>query len=50
VGWLRQPGRPLPACLFSQEANPQPQISKNATEKRMARTAADSRSVMSGYE
>ena len=44
------PGRHLPTCLFSQEANPQPQISKDATEKRVARTAADSRSGMSGYE
>ena len=48
--WYRQPGRHLPACLFSQEANRQPQISKDATEKRVARTAADSRSGMSGYE
>jgi len=48
--WYRQPERHLPACLFSQEANPQPQISKDATEKRVPRTAADSRSGMSGYE
>ena len=36
--------------LFSQEANPHPQISKDATEKRVARNAADFRSGMSGYE
>jgi len=48
--WCPQPGRHLPRCLFSQEANRQPQISKDATEKRVARTAADSRSGMSGYE
>jgi hypothetical protein len=37
-------------CLFSQEADPQPHISKNATEKRVARTVAYSRSGMVGYE
>ena len=37
-------------CLFSQEADPQPHISKNATEKRVARTVACYRSEMNKYE
>ena len=41
---------PLPVCLFSQEANPYPQISKYTTEKRVARTVAESRSGLNGYE
>ena len=48
--WYRQPGRHLPRCLFSQEANSQTHISKDATEKPMARTTAGSRSGMDGYE
>ena len=39
-------GRHLRHCLFSQEANPQPHISKDATEKTMAWTTAGSRSGM----
>jgi hypothetical protein len=35
--------------LFSQGANPQPQISKDATEKRLARTVAYYRSGIDGY-
>jgi hypothetical protein len=35
--------------LFSQDANPQPQISKDATEKRVARTVACYRSEIDGY-
>ena len=35
--------------LFSQGANPQPQISKDATEKRVARTVACYRSEIDGY-
>ena len=34
---------------FSQEANLQPRISKDATEKRVARAIAHSRSGMNGY-
>jgi len=37
-------------CLFSQEADPQPHISKDATEKLVAQTAAGSRSGIDGYE
>ena len=37
-------------CLCSQEADPQPHISKDATEKRVARTVAHPRSGMDGYE
>jgi len=37
-------------CLFSQEANSKPHISKDATEKTMAWTTAGSRSGMGGYE
>ena len=37
-------------CLFSQEADPQPNISKDATEKLVTRTAAGSHSGMDGYE
>ena len=33
-----------------QEADPQPHINKDATEKLVARTAAGSRSGMDGYE
>ena len=48
--WCPQPGRHLPRCLFSQEANSQTHISKDATEKPTARTTAGSRSGMDGYE
>jgi hypothetical protein len=41
---------PLGHYVFSQDANPQPQISKDATEKRVARTVACSRSGMDEYE
>jgi hypothetical protein len=40
---------PLSQYLFSQDANPQPQITKDATEKRVARTIACYRSEMDGY-
>ena len=40
---------PLGHYLFSQDANPQPQISKDATEIRVATTVAKSRSGMNGY-
>ena len=40
---------PLGHYLFSQDANPQRQISKDATEKRVARTVARYRSGMDGY-
>ena len=43
-------GCPGVHCLFSQEADPQPRISKDATEKLVARTVAYSRSGMDGYE
>jgi hypothetical protein len=33
--WCPQPGRHLPRCLFSQEANSKPHISNYATEKTM---------------
>ena len=48
--WCPQPGRHLPRCLFSQEANSQTHISKNATEKPTARATAGSHSGMDGYE
>ena len=40
---------PLGHYLFLQEANPQPQISKDATEKRVARTVACYHSDIDGY-
>lgn len=40
---------PLDHYLLSQVANPQPQISKNANEKRVARTVACHSSGMHGY-
>ena len=43
------PEIPLGHYLFSQDANPQPHISKDATEKRVARTVACYRSEMDGY-
>ena len=43
-------GCPGVHCLFSQEADPQPRISKDATEKLVARTVVYSRSGMDGYE
>ena len=43
------PEHPLDHYLFSQGANPQPQISKDATEKRVARTVACYRSEMDRY-
>ena len=43
-------GRHLRHCLFSQEANSQPHISKDATEKTMAWATAGSRHGMGGYE
>ena len=39
-----------PQSQASQEADPQPHISKDATEKLVARTAAGSHSGMDGYE
>ena len=48
--WCRPPEHPLGHYLFSQEANPQSQISKDATEKRVARRVARYRSGMDGYE
>ena len=48
--WCPQPGRHLPRCLFSQEANSQTHINKDATERPTARTTAGSRSGMGGYE
>ena len=48
--WCPQPGRHLPRCRFSQEANSKPHISNDATEKTMAWTTAGSRSGMGGYE
>jgi len=48
--WCPQPGRHLPRCLFSQEANSQTHINKDATERPTARTTAGSRSGMDGYE
>jgi hypothetical protein len=47
--WRHPPLLPLSQYLFSQDANPQPQISKDATEKRVARTVACYRSEMDGY-
>jgi hypothetical protein len=38
--WCHPPEHPLGHYLFSQDANPQPQISKDATEKRVVRTVA----------
>jgi hypothetical protein len=43
------PEHPLGHYLFSQDGNPQPQISKHATEKRVARTVACCYSEMDGY-
>ena len=40
---------PLGHYLFSQDASPQPQISKDATEKRVVPTVACYRSGMNGY-
>ena len=48
--WHRQSGRHLPTGLFSQEANPQTQTCKDATEKSVAQTVAYCCSGMSGYE
>ena len=48
--WCHPPEHPLGHYLFSQDANPQPQISKDATEKRVARTVACYRSGMNKYE
>jgi hypothetical protein len=47
--WRATPEHPLSHYLFSQDASPQPQISKDATEKRVARTVACYRSGMNGY-
>jgi hypothetical protein len=47
--WCHPPALPLGQYLFSQDANPQPQISKGATERRLARTVACHRSVINGY-
>ena len=47
--WCHPPEHPLGHYRFSQDANPQPQISKDATEKRVARTVACYRSEMDGY-
>ena len=48
--WHHRPERHQRHCLFSQEADPQSRISKDATEKLVARTVAHSRSGMDGYE
>ena len=48
--WHHRPERHQRHCLFSQEADPQPHISKDATETTMAWTTAGSRSGMGGYE
>jgi hypothetical protein len=47
--WCHPPEHPLSHYLFSQGANPQPQISKDATEKSVALTVACYRSEMDGY-
>jgi hypothetical protein len=47
--WCQPPEHSLDHYLFSQGANPQPQISKDATKKRVARTVACYRSDMDGY-
>jgi hypothetical protein len=47
--WCNTHEHPLGDYLFSQDANPQPQISKDATEKRVAWTVARYRSEMDGY-
>jgi hypothetical protein len=44
------PEHTLGHYLFSQEANPQPKISKDATEKHVARTVACHPSGMKKYE
>ena len=38
--WCHTPEHPMSHCRFSQEPNPQPQISKDATEKRVVRRVA----------
>ena len=43
-------GCPVVNGLFSQEANPQPQISKDVIEKHAVRTVAYSRSGLTRYE
>jgi hypothetical protein len=48
--WCQPLEHPLGHYLFSQEANPQCQISKDATEKCVAQTVACYRSGMDGYE
>ena len=48
--WCHPHEHPLGHYFFSQDANPQRQISKDATEKRVARTVARYRSGMDGYE
>ena len=48
--WHHRPEHHLRHCLFSQEADPQPHISKDASEKPVARTVAYSRSGIDGYE
>ncbi len=47
--WCNTHEHPLGDYLFSQDANPQRQISKDATEKRVARTVACYRSEIDGY-
>jgi len=47
--WCHPPEHPLGHYLFLQEANPQPQISKDATEKRVALTVPCYRLGMDGY-
>jgi hypothetical protein len=42
--WCHPREHPLGHYLFSQDANPQPQMSKDATEKRVVRTVACYRS------
>ena len=48
--WCHPPAHPLGHYLVSQDANSQPQISKDATEKRVVRTVACYRSGMNKYE
>ncbi len=48
--WCHPPDHPLSHYPLWQGANPQPQISKDVTEKRVARTVACYRSGVDGYE
>jgi hypothetical protein len=48
--WCHTPEHPLGHYLFSQDANPPPQISKDATKKPVARTVACYPSGMNKYK